>query len=551
MLKTLHWYISRELLKVTLLALVAFTFVMTIFAIMEPLRKEGLGSDQVIALFAYTLPVMFSLTLPVAALFAATIVYGRFSQDRELMACRASGLSTLRVLQPALVLGGLVTIASLILSNFVAPQLASRGEQVVRANVQKIVYHQLKTKNSFKTDRYLVHADDVSEDGDKLNVYGCVIADTRKPGTVNIVVASLATIRIYDRDDETYACVQLIEPTAIQSGSGFVGQGRRQSIWWLRVPRFAKARPSFYDWGKLQAILKDPSQHPDVRRSLKKIMRRIGHRLLAKDVAETISAGKSYDKLMRATNLDGGSPSRCEISAGKVKIDLKGAAILSAGVDGQGNPLDVIVREKRDGVIWREYRPETAKIEAGIPPGSESSVVSIKLEGETSVRLDGDDTERVMRLGRPLGPLTMPAEISEKVATIKMDALYERPEEIREIIDDKIIWGELEYLKNEQVGRILRKIVAEMHGRIAYGVSCFLLVAMGAALGIIFRGGQVISAFVLSLAPALLVIIMVLMGKQLVVNKSVSTATGLLGIWSGDIMLLGATVWVYARQIRK
>ena len=40
-----------------------------------------------------------------ATLFAATIVYGRFSQENELTACRASGVSTLSVLKPALFMG--------------------------------------------------------------------------------------------------------------------------------------------------------------------------------------------------------------------------------------------------------------------------------------------------------------------------------------------------------------------------------------------------------------------------------------------------------------
>ncbi|HDY65422.1 MAG TPA: hypothetical protein ENH84_04210, partial [Phycisphaerae bacterium] len=76
MLRTIHGYLSRELLRVTALAMVAFTLVMTVFAIMEPLRKQGLATGQVASLFIFTLPVMLSLTLPFAALFATAIVYG-------------------------------------------------------------------------------------------------------------------------------------------------------------------------------------------------------------------------------------------------------------------------------------------------------------------------------------------------------------------------------------------------------------------------------------------------------------------------------------------
>ena len=83
MIRTLQMYLGRELAKVTLLALASFTLVMTVFAIIEPLRKQGLAGEQVVSLVAFTLPVMLSFTLPIASLFAATIVYGRFAQDNE------------------------------------------------------------------------------------------------------------------------------------------------------------------------------------------------------------------------------------------------------------------------------------------------------------------------------------------------------------------------------------------------------------------------------------------------------------------------------------
>jgi len=109
LLKTLHGYLARDLMRVTGMALVAFTLLMTVLAIMEPLRKQGLATSEVASLFIYTLPVMLSLTLPFAALFAATIVYGRFAQDREMLACNASGISKVVLLKPAIVLGIIVT----------------------------------------------------------------------------------------------------------------------------------------------------------------------------------------------------------------------------------------------------------------------------------------------------------------------------------------------------------------------------------------------------------------------------------------------------------
>ncbi len=150
MIWKLHKYVTKDLIKSGLLAAVAFTLVMTGFAIIEPLRKQGLAAGQVLRLFWYLLPVMMSLTLPIAALLAATMVYGRFSMDNELTACRASGVSVYALLKPALALGGVLALATLLLSNWVAPVMLRRGEEVGKANLQQLIFQNLRSKGHVK-----------------------------------------------------------------------------------------------------------------------------------------------------------------------------------------------------------------------------------------------------------------------------------------------------------------------------------------------------------------------------------------------------------------
>ena len=147
MTKTLYVYISRDLARVTLMGLIAFTLVMTVFGVAEPLREQGLSGLQVLRLFVFTVPVMLSLTLPIAALFGATIVYGRFSQNNELLAAKASGVSAIHILRPALALGLVVTLLSLVMSDYVTPAMAARGEKFVLANVEGFALQQLRKMN--------------------------------------------------------------------------------------------------------------------------------------------------------------------------------------------------------------------------------------------------------------------------------------------------------------------------------------------------------------------------------------------------------------------
>ena len=95
------------------------------------------------------------------------------------------------------------------------------------------------------------------------------------------------------------------------------------------------------------------------------------------------------------------------------------------------------------------------------------------------------------------------------------------------------------------------RIKAEMHGRIAYSLSCCLMVAMGAALGLIFRGGQVLTAFAVSVLPAAIVVVLVAMGQELVANPGVNPGVGFAAIWSGLGLLLVGDVYLYLRLMRR
>ena len=106
-------------------------------------------------------------------------------------------------------------------------------------------------------------------------------------------------------------------------------------------------------------------------------------------------------------------------------------------------------------------------------------------------------------------------------------------------------------LKEHRINKITGEILAEIHLRLAYSISCFLLVAMGAALGLIFRGGQFISAFAISVVPAAAVIVMMIMGKQMIINPEVSVGLGLIAIWGGILALMVANGFVYAHLMRR
>ena len=100
------------------------------------------------------------------------------------------------------------------------------------------------------------------------------------------------------------------------------------------------------------------------------------------------------------------------------------------------------------------------------------------------------------------------------------------------------------------VGKISRKITGVLHSRLAFSISVFVLVIMGAALGIVFRGSQVLVAFGISFVPSLFVITTIIMGKQLI-DKPNTITVGVMVIWLGIVVMGLVDAYVLCKVVRR
>ncbi len=146
MVFTLHRYIFRELFKVFVLATVALTLITSLGSMYKPIQEFGVGPGQVVHLLGYFLPITLTFILPMSALFAASLVYGRFAGDNELDACRASGVSLLTLVYPGLCLGIMVSVTTLVLSFYVVPAFVHRAERMIKANAKQILFRNVQRK---------------------------------------------------------------------------------------------------------------------------------------------------------------------------------------------------------------------------------------------------------------------------------------------------------------------------------------------------------------------------------------------------------------------
>lgn len=112
-------------------------------------------------------------------------------------------------------------------------------------------------------------------------------------------------------------------------------------------------------------------------------------------------------------------------------------------------------------------------------------------------------------------------------------------------------------LRNEEATKLDRKvrnlqaeIVAEIHGRGAFAVGCLILVVIGCAIGMTFRAGDYLSAFALSVVPALICILLIATGSHVSQSDYRNMRLGLGLIWGGNVAVFGLAAWLLGRLQR-
>jgi len=537
MVFTLHRYIFRELLKVFVPAALALTLILSLGSILRPVQEYGVGPRQVVHLMGYFLPIALTFVLPMAALFAAALVYGRFASDNELDTCRASGICLLTLIYPGLTLAIIVAIANLILSFHVVPTFVHRAESALKADAKQILFRNIQRKGFYKLPpegQYVIYADQANLKNDTLS--GVVVAEVKHNEIQNIVTAENAKINF--NPHERFNEVQITAYNTYKIGAE--DEGGFSAEWLPLTMEFGSLLGDdikFKKIGEMKEIRDvDLMLFYPIAKSARGIYAQFTVESLAEDIADRITDEPgSFYKLHSAEKFVEFTASHCSAGDGK-EVELSG---------------EVVVVEYDTAGKQRLRTLQCEKASLHLEGDEMAPTLTMELYNPTWHRVEGPEGLAMgwLRIRGLIMPKAV-RDVTNKFATedgldakklASQSALQKEPSSKLKGLQNKL---------QETIRNTLAEIEAEIHSRLVFGIGCVSLIMIGIGLGIIFRGGHLLSAFGASSVPAAVLIVCIMMGKNITKNPKVQTGSGIILMWAGLVFLSLLAVGIYHRLLK-
>jgi len=506
------------------------TLILSLGSILRPIQEYGVGPEQVLSLMGYFLPITLTFVLPMAALFASALVYGRFASDNELDACRASGISLLTLVYPGVALAIVVAIANLILSFHMLPYFVHLAEKSLKADAKQILFRNIQQRGYYELPTgspWLIYADEARPESDTL--VGVVVAYV-KSNRIEIYTAERArvTFNPHDRFNE----VQIYTENALQigsedSGAFSVEKGAISTEFGSLLSDDIK----FKNINEMKRIRADLMLFHPIEKLARDTNAQFTTELLAQEIETAIGADpNNYCKLHSADKLVEFTARKIAVGDERVRLD---------------EDIVVVESDSSGGQPPARFRPTKAALHI------EGDKLAPTLTMDLTNVLEEESGDLPMR--HIIRGLIRPSntDVRERFGTENLlDAIRRASESPTLKKGPSGVLTNLEYLLGKEIQGTLLQIRAEIHSRLVFGVGCVPMILIGIGLGIVKRGGHLLTAFGASCIPAAVLIVCIIGGRQVAENTKSTVVSGMALMWGGLGFLLLLAAVIYHRLLK-
>ncbi len=546
MSKTLHLYFLRELIKAFLLTTAGLTLLVTLGGgVANVFRSQGIDALRILKVFALFVPISVTLVLPIAALFSATITYGRAAADNEINACRAAGMNVHGLLASAAAVSVAVSGITYWSWNYFIPGLTERVYRYGQKDIADALLANLRRNRGMAFRDSVLYADrafalsrsqlppDAPAHCQYVLLQGAAFLEMAQdqPARCGTTEQALIEFDLSSRPPQVRIDLRGVRSFDVTRGQYMELAGQILGPYAVPLPMDRKLR--FENLPTLRAYAAAPHTAPEIAGRLHALRGRLLKVFLHDEVVTGIDASRGGAGVWTIA----GSDLRYELRAREFAI-----------TDDDGRPLFRQVTLVESGPTGRRIRSApsgTVRISTGL-----SGAPSVQIELSEGVEIRREPARRgetPVKLPRErLSELPVPATVRARLEAVPDEQLLDGrhamdlPPRVARVREEVI--AALDHLSDEIDGVI--------HFRGSYAASHIAVVTLGAILGVVLRGGQVLTAFGISCVPSLLVFIGVIVGRNLAEHPA-THIWGLYTMWLVNVVMAVGTVFVATRFLRR
>lgn len=168
-----------------------------IFDLIDLLINKGVSLWISAKIFFLFFPTILSLSVPMSLLLACLLTFGRLSEDNEILALQASGLSFRQILWPPLALGALLSLFLIPFNTHLTPSAMNQFRSLYHQISSTEPLIQIEPKRFLRFQNVLLYSTEVSKDKRRLS--GVWIFRTT-PSSTERVFAERGTVDVQGRD---------------------------------------------------------------------------------------------------------------------------------------------------------------------------------------------------------------------------------------------------------------------------------------------------------------------------------------------------------------